>query len=315
MANVTDEAFRRLITTYGKPDVMYTEFVSADGLLSRGQDALLADLRYSESERPIVAQLFTAHPDRMERAAALVQRLGFDGVDINMGCPDRAVERQGAGAALIKNPARAAELIAAAKRGAGNIPVSIKTRIGYRADTLEEWLSALFRAEPTAVILHARTRNELSRTPAHWESIRRAVALRDAYATGPAKTLIIGNGDIETLDDAARRIKETGADGVMVGRGMFGTPWFFERLPALKKGGVLPKETPRSPEERLSAALAHTALFEEIFGATRNFDIMKKHYTAYVRGWNGAKELRTILMGAKNGAEAATIIRSRHSAL
>src|SRR3989344_4378887 len=132
MADVTDVAFRRLIAKYGKPDVMWTEFVSADGLSHpKGRTKLLKDLEYSEGERPIVAQLFSAHPDKMREAAALVQSLGFDGLDINMGCPDRAVEKQGAGAALMKNPKLARDTLAAAREGAPLLPVSVKTRIGY----------------------------------------------------------------------------------------------------------------------------------------------------------------------------------------
>src|SRR3989344_5329909 len=185
LANVTDAAFRSIIAKYSKPagpHVMYTEFVSADGLAlapEEGRQKLLRDLMFAPEQRPIVAQFFTATPEHMERAAALAAELGFDGVDINMGCPDRTIEKQGAGAKLILNPELAQELIAAAKRGAPELPVSVKTRLGYNKDVLEEWLPDLLAAEPAAVILHARTRKEMSKVAAHWDRVRRAVEIRD----------------------------------------------------------------------------------------------------------------------------------------
>ncbi len=137
MADVTDAAFRRLIAKYGKPDVMFTEFVSADGLCHpQGREKLLIDLSYTEGERPIIAQLFTGKPEKIREAAALVRELGFDGLDINMGCPDRKVEKQCAGAALMKDPKLARELIRAAREGAGGLPISVKTRIGYNKNDL-----------------------------------------------------------------------------------------------------------------------------------------------------------------------------------
>src|SRR3989344_9273604 len=145
MADVTDPAFRMIIAKYGKPDVMFTEFVSADGLCHpTARPKLLKDLSYSESERPIVAQLFSGRPEKMEEAAGLIQGLGFDGLDINMGCPDRSVERQGAGVALMKNPKLARELIRAARRGAQRLPISVKTRLGYNKNELDSWLPEPF---------------------------------------------------------------------------------------------------------------------------------------------------------------------------
>ena len=236
MANVTDAAFRRIIAKYGRPDVMYTEFVSADGLAlahEEGRQKLLRDLEFTDAERPIVAQFFTSTPEHMERAAALAQELGFDGIDINMGCPDKSVEGQGAGSKLIHNPSLAVELIEAAKRGAPNIPVSVKTRLGYNKDVLEEparpdggWLPLLLKAEPAAIILHARTRKEMSKVPARWERIKRAVEIRNELGS---KTLIIGNGDVVDMDDARAKAAASGADGVMIGRAIFGNPWLFAR--------------------------------------------------------------------------------------
>src|SRR3989344_113456 len=138
MADVTDPAFRRLLARCGKPNVMWTEFVSADGLHAltaageneSASNPLLRDLQFTEEQRPIIAQIFSSKPKMIAYAAKLVAELGFDGVDLNMGCPDQSIEKQGAGAALVKNPALAVELIHATKR-TSSLPVSVKTRIGY----------------------------------------------------------------------------------------------------------------------------------------------------------------------------------------
>jgi tRNA-dihydrouridine synthase len=210
MADVTDPAFRRLIANYGKPDVMWTEFVSANGLMSAGRAVLQRDLAYSEMERPIVAQLFSADPEKMEQAARLCAELGFDGIDINMGCPDKTIEKQGAGAGMIKTPDVAVAIIAAAKRGAGAIPVSVKTRVGYNTVQIEEWISLLLEQDIAALTVHARTRQELSKVPAHWEYLKEVVALRDKIAP---HTIIIGNGDVTSLQDGKMKAAMSGCDG------------------------------------------------------------------------------------------------------
>ena len=181
MEDVTDAAFRALIARYGKPHVMFTEFTSADGLVLAppdGQKSIMRKLIFSEAERPIVAQLFTAVPERMEKAARIIASLGFDGIDINMGCPDKAVEKSGSGASLIKNPKLARELIRAARNS--GLPVSVKTRIGYSRDELDTWLPELLAENLAAVTIHARTRKEMSAVPARWDTVARAVQIRDA---------------------------------------------------------------------------------------------------------------------------------------
>lgn len=309
LANVTDAAFRRIIAKYSKQGtpmsefVMYTEFVSADGLCLAGEEGkakLMRDLVFTEDERPIVAQFFTSNPDHMEKAAALAQELGFDGVDINMGCPDKAVEKQGAGAKLIQNPEVAAQLVAAAKRGAPNLPVSVKTRLGYNKDVLEEWLPKLLAAEPVALVLHARTRKEMSKVPARWERVKRAVELRNGLGS---KTLILGNGDLQDVDDARAKVEASGADGAMLGRAIFGKPWLFSNS----------QEYENSLKKRLEILVEHTKLFEELLGdipgrSGKNFALMKKHFKAYVEGFDGAKELRAKLMETENAAEVEEVI-------
>ncbi|TSC62947.1 MAG: tRNA-dihydrouridine synthase [Parcubacteria group bacterium Gr01-1014_48] len=295
LADVTDAAFRRLIAKYGKPDVFFTEFVSADGLCSAGREHLLHDLIYTEAERPIVAQLFTGKPENMEKAATLVRELGFDGVDINMGCPDRAVEKQCAGAALMKNYSRARAVVAAAKQGAGKLPVSLKVRIGYNKNEIETWLPELLAEEPATITVHGRTRKEMSLVPAHWDVIARAVEIRNELKS---KTLILGNGDVFDLVDAEQKVEEYDVDGVMLGRAIFGNPWLFDR----NKGEV-------SVPEKLQIMIEHTKLFEELLGTVKNFAIMKKHYKAYVNGFDRAKELRVELMQAKNASDVEKIVQ------
>lgn len=294
LANVTDAAFRRIIAKYGKPDFIYTEFVSADGLLlahEEGRKKLLKDLEFDSSEKPIIAQFFTSTPKHMLEAAKLARELGFDGMDINMGCPDQSVLKQKAGAALMKDPKLARELIEAAKEGAGDLPVSVKTRLGFNKDELETWLPELLKAEPKHITLHLRTKKEMSKVAAHWDRAQRAVEIRDALNP---KIPIFGNGDVRDLNDAREKVKETGVDGVMLGRAIFGNPWLFsEKVPTL--------------EEKLRVMVEHTRLFEELLGGIKSFSLMKKHYKAYVNGFEGAAELRGKLMEAVDAEEVAKI--------
>ncbi|MFZ2299712.1 MAG: tRNA-dihydrouridine synthase [Candidatus Moraniibacteriota bacterium] len=305
MANVTDAVFRRVIAKYGRPDVTWTEFVSADGLCHpKGREALLRDLWFTEGERPIVAQLFTAHPDKMFEAATLVAGLGFDGIDINMGCPDKNVMKQGAGAACMKDPKRAQELIIAAREGTisfgRQLPISVKTRLGFNEDNLEALLPKLLEAQPAAITVHARTKKEMSKVPARWEQVKRAVEIAEACrpAGGGARTLIIGNGDVKDLRDAAEKINATGADGVMLGRAIFGNPWLFDK-----------KKTIVTVAEKVRVALEHTKLFEEVWQDTKSFELMKKHYQAYINHFPQAKELRVQLMACHSADAVEKIIK------
>jgi tRNA-dihydrouridine synthase len=324
MADVTDAAFRRMLAKHGKPDIMWTEFVSADGLAlapEEGRQKLLADLIYSEEERPIVAQLFSSNESHMESAAALCRELGYDGIDINMGCPDRSIEKQGCGSAMIKTPDVAKQIIRAAKRGAGDLPVSVKTRAGYLEDEIDTWIPALLEENIAALTLHARTRKEMSKVPAVWDRVARTVALRDQLAP---ETLIIGNGDVLSLEDAEQKIAQSGADGAMVGRALFGNPWFFNRdrslpikLNQLPTSGVdreriIDADTSAnveyvSVEERLQTLVEHSRLFVELL-PHKSFNVMKKHYKAYVNGFPLAAELRAQLMEQQTPDAVATVV-------
>lgn len=299
MADVTDAAYRRLMAEYGKPDVTWTEFVSADGLyatrerkgMKDEENPLMRDLLFTEGQRPIVAQLFTSNSESMKYAAKLCADLGFDGIDINMGCPDRSIEKQSAGAAMIKDPERAKEVFRAA-RSAG-LPTSVKTRIGYNEETMEEWLPAILSEKPDALTVHLRTRKEMSKVPAHWELMEKAVALRDRISP---ETLIIGNGDVMGLEDARAKAQETGADGIMLGRAIFGNPWVFTG------------RTEFQPSEKIEALEKLAQYYAEIT-PPKPFHILKKHFKAFITGWEGAAELRARLMDAQTHEELAAELR------
>lgn len=308
MADVTDTAFREIIAKHshmgtpgGGPDVMWTEFVSANGLNSAGREVLKRDLEFGEMERPIVAQLFTSDPENMKKAAALCRELGFDGIDINMGCPDKSIEKQGAGAAMMKDWRQAQKVIRAAQEGAGDLPVSVKTRLGFNKMEFMEWLPKILECNIPVLTIHLRTRKEMSKVPAHWEIMPEVVKLV-RHMTGEVKdggTIVIGNGDVLSVEEAREKCKQTGCDGVMIGKGVFGTPWLFHEE-EYKKG--------KTKEEKLRILVEHTKLFEERLGDIKSFAIMKKHFKAYVHGFDGAKELRMELMECENAKGVQEVI-------
>lgn len=339
MADVTDVAFRQVITKYGKPDVLWTEFVSADGLMSEGREVLKKSLEFTEAERPIVAQIFSSNPEKIRGAAKLCAELGFDGIDINMGCPDKSIERQGAGAAMINNKQNAILIIQAVKDGIAdankNIPISVKTRIGYSRPELDEWVSLILAQNIDCLTVHARTRRDLSKVPANWNYIKQVVEIKNKIAPN---TVIIGNGDVIDTNDGISKFKQTGCDGIMIGRAIFGNPWLFSqnengserakrvegsfskifekiRLLYLKITGNKNKYWLRTKtniplEQKLNVMLEHAYLFEKLLTGYKNFAVMKKHFKAYSNGFPGAKELRIKLMDQAGSAiEAEKIVK------
>lgn len=293
MTDVTDSAFRQIVLSCGKPDVFYTEFVSCDGLCSeKGRPKLIPHLKFKDSERPIVAQFFGSKPENFYKCARLAKKLGFDGIDINMGCPDRKVVKQGGGAALILKPELAKEIIRETKRGARDLPISVKTRIGFNSITTEEWTSHLVEAKPAAIIVHGRTKKEMSKVPAHWGEIGKAAAV--AHKAGIP---IIGNGDVLSYQEGIQKAKQYKLDGIMVGRGIFSNPWLFNRKidPASK-----------TPEEKVKLLKRHIKLFTELWGNDKNFNAMKKFFKIYITD----KKLRMKLMEAKNAGQALGILNN-----
>jgi nifR3 family TIM-barrel protein len=308
MSDVTDIAFRYMLAKYGKNRenkneiVFWTEFVAADGLCDKlGRKKLSHMLVFSDSERPIVAQVFGANPENMKKACQYVASLGFDGIDINMGCPDKSVVAQGAGAGLIKNPQLARKIIQAAHDGikaAGySIPVSVKTRIGFNKEEIDSWISEILKEDISALTIHLRTAKELSLVDAHWDYIPK---IKELIKKSGKEVLLIGNGDVKSMKDGQEKADKYGCDGVMIGRGVFGNPWFFS-----SKEGYEP-----TAEEKLRILIEHTQIFErELSGPKyKSFAVMKKHFKAYVNGFDGAKELRVELMETENSKQVEKII-------
>lgn len=347
MEEVTDFAFREMVARYsgrkelgirikelgGNDFVMFTEFINVDGLTHpEGRKNLEIDLKYSENQRPIVAQLWGRSPLKFEEAAKIIVDLGFDGIDINMGCPQDKEIKIGACASLIKEPQLAIEIIKFTKKGAGVLPVSVKTRLGYSQNTIGTWLRHLLSAEPEAITVHGRTKQDKSKVPANWEAIAEAVKIRDGiFPSDPhpspspkgrgkavgLRPLILGNGDIKSRAEGLERVKETGVDGVMVGRGVFGNPWFFN--PNVVAPFMGPSKEPDkssnystdiiTPKEKLRVMLEHARLFNETLGDRKSFFLMRKHFKAYCSGFDGAGELRAKLMETKNLPETEEIVK------
>jgi len=296
MDGVTDAAFRYMVGKYGRPSVMFTEFVSVDALhYAKGvkRERLLKTLVYQEIERPIVAQVFGKTPELFAEAAELLEQLGFDGVDINMGCPVRKVSEHGAGAGLIRTPRLAQELVRVVK-AATKLPVSVKTRLGVEEkEEMEEWIEALLEVEPVVISLHGRTLRQMYTGRADWEAIGKAGEL--VHRRGG---MILGNGDVESVQDVKLKAQNHGVDGVLIGRGALGNPVFAKAVAG--EAGV---------EQRLSWILEHAKKHEEIFGAD-NFLPCRKHLAWYARGFPGAGELRQELVKCSGAGEVARVLRS-----
>ncbi len=295
MENVTDTVFRRIVASTGKPDVFFTEFTSTGGLCSPGKDKVLKRLYFTETERPLIAQIWGTVPEQFYESAKLVANMGFDGIDINMGCPDKSIVGHGACSGLIRTPERAAKIIKATKEGAGNLPVSVKTRLGFYNILVEDWIGLLLQQDIDALTIHGRTTKEMSKVPAHWDAIGEAVKLRDSLGL---TTPIIGNGDIMSREQGIEMHKTYGVDGIMVGRGIFQDIWFFENNK--KQHGF---------EEHMQKLIEHTQLFEEVWHDTKQMDILKKFYKAYIKDFPGASDLRMQLMQTKTTKEVERIVK------
>ncbi len=305
MADVTDTAFRQVIAKYsrhgkpgGGPDVFWTEFTSADGLASKeGRKKLSFMLEFSKKEKPIIAQIFSSNPEKIKIACQLIAKLGFAGIDINMGCPDKTIMKQCAGAELMRYPKLAREIICAAKEGAPKLPISVKTRLGYNALEYKTWLPELLKEKPAALTVHLRTKKEMSLVPAHWELARDIVkTVRDIDPEIP----LIANGDILSIEDGEMKALESGFDGVMIGRGIFGNPWFFDSK----------RKNPPTKEERVKALIEHLKLFKKYLTGHRSFAVMKKHFKAYISNFDDAKELRIALMETNSVEEAIGVLKN-----
>ncbi len=290
MEDVTDLVFREIVSTVlPKPNVLFTEFTSSDGLCSQGFERVSTKLKFTNEQFPLVAQLWGNDPQKMFEAAKIVQDLGFSGVDINMGCPERNLVRKGYCSGLIGNYPLVSEIIDGVKKGANDIPVSVKTRLGIKSIMTEEWLGFLLEQKIQALTVHGRIAKQMSEGLANWEEIGKAVKLRDSISP---ETVVIGNGDIRSIGEGKEKVKDLGLDGIMIGRGIFHNPWVFSD-----------NNIEHTPEEKIDVMLKHVELFVETWGNRKNFEIVKKFIKMYVKDFDQAAELRQRLMLCKNVAQ------------
>jgi len=299
MDDVTDSAFRRVVAECAAPDLFYSEFASADGLQSNGRKAVMNKLYFTDQERPLIAQIWGLSEDAYEQTAREVVQMGYDGLDINMGCPTPVVTKKGACSALIQTPGKAAALIEAAKRGLdGKIPISVKTRIGFKAIQTEEWCGFLLNQGIDALIVHGRTSKEMSKVPVHWDELAKLSALRDDISP---ETAIVANGDILTRSEGERLAEAHNFDGYMIGRGIFQDPYVFSsELSNLE------------PTQRINLFLRHIELYGDTWGDSKNPAALKKFAKMYLREFDGVSDLRADLMQQNDlGGMKAVLTRGR----
>lgn len=298
MEAVTDVVFRHVVAQAGRPDIFFTEFTNSDSFCSpKGIHSTRGRLAFTEDEHPMVAQIWGKNPEHFREMAHGLKELGFKGIDINMGCPDKSVVKGGAGSGLIRTPELAAELIAAAKEA--GLPVSVKTRLGdTRIDEWRSWLAHILKQGIVNLTIHLRTRKEMSKVPAHYELIAEIKALRDAIAP---QTLLTINGDIRDRAHGLELVEAYGVDGIMIGRGIFQNPFAFE---------LEPQE--HSHTERLELLKLQLDLFDRYTSEIepRAFDPLKRFFKIYIRGFEGAAELREKLMHTKSTDEVRALLNT-----
>jgi len=308
MDGITDAPFRAVIAQVGHPTVLYTEFVSAEGL-SRGISRLLVPFISDNSTIPLVGQLFGADPKRMYIASLILCFLGFDGIDINMGCPDDHVVKSGSGAALIGNTGKAKELVTSVRSAISDyhngktldeydfpvkfntavkcmgkskrinrpIGVSIKTRIGYDKEDIHSWIEPLIDIHPDCLSAHGRTATQKYEGKADWEVLHEISKLAKTHGV-----IFLGNGDIQSHKQALQCSQQYTPDGVLIGRGALGNPWVFSgKIPTFK--------------DRITAALLHLQYFDKLIPKTNPLSL-RKHLAWYIKGSENASEIRSHIM-------------------
>jgi tRNA-dihydrouridine synthase len=298
MEAVTDVVFRHVVAKAGGPDIFFTEFTNTASYCSpKGIHSTRGRLAFTEDEQPMVAQIWGKNPEHFREMAHGLKELGFQGIDINMGCPDKSVVHGGAGSGLIRNPELAAEIIAATKEA--GLPVSVKTRLGdYKVEEWHDWLTHILKQDVVNLTIHLRTRKEMSKVDAHYELISEIKTLRDEIAP---QTLLTINGDIRDRQHGLELVEKYGVDGIMIGRGIFQNPYAFE---------LEPRE--HTQKELLGLLNLQLDLFDKYNEELepRKFDPLKRYFKIYVRNFEGASELRDKLMHTKTTAEVRELVKS-----
>ena len=307
MEAVTDVVFRHVVERAGAPDVFFTEFANATGWVHAGDRAIAGRLVKTDDEHPLVAQIWGGEPGDMEQFAQHCTRLGFAGIDINMGCPAKSAIKSG-GAALLRNPDVAVAAIAAAKTA--GLPVSVKTRLGYSTvDEWRAWLTTLLQQDIVNLTIHLRTKKEMSKVAAHYELINDIVALRDAIAP---QTLLTINGDIrDRAHGMALVAAHPGVNGLMIGRGVFADPFCFA-----PSADSVAQGSDSLAQRNFALLRYHLDLFDHWQPTLgRPYETLKRFYKIYIRDFNGAKELRDQLMHTTSTDEARHVIHQWHETM
>ncbi len=309
MEGVTDTVFRQVVGSLAAPDVYFTEFTNCEGMMSKGREKVGRRLIYSGHEKPLIAQLWGLDPNAFFEVSRMVVEMGFEGVDLNMGCPVSAVVARGSCSGLIGNPTRAKEMIEATKKGVQSagwgIPVSVKTRIGLKSITTEEWIGFLLEQNLDALTIHLRTQKEMSNVPAHFEELEKIVALRNKISPN---TVLIANGDIMSKSQGKELVEKYGIDGAMIGRGVFHNPFVFDE----SVNYVL-----QTKDQRIELLKLHIDMFEKVWThdhplsekeIAKLFPPLKRFFKIYISGFEGAAELREKLMSTKSIDETKKVL-------
>ncbi|EUR36184.1 tRNA dihydrouridine synthase B [Staphylococcus aureus GGMC6008] len=295
MEDVTDIVFRHVVSEAARPDVFFTEFTNTESFCHpEGIHSVRGRLTFSEDEQPMVAHIWGDKPEQFRETSIQLAKMGFKGIDLNMGCPVANVAKKGKGSGLILRPDVAAEIIQATK--AGGLPVSVKTRLGYyEIDEWKDWLKHVFEQDIANLSIHLRTRKEMSKVDAHWELIEAIKNLRDEIAPN---TLLTINGDIPDRKTGLELAEKYGIDGVMIGRGIFHNPFAFEKEPR-----------EHTSKELLDLLRLHLSLFNKYEkDEIRQFKSLRRFFKIYVRGIRGDSELRHQLMNTQSIAEARALL-------
>lgn len=344
MDGVTDVAFRHIMATHGQPDVVFTEFTNVHDIC-HGSRMGWEPLRYSECERPVVAQIYGKDPALFYKAAHVIGELGFDGLDINMGCPSKNVANSGSGAGLIRTPELALEIMASTKQGLTDwangqtleelgikkaaveqasernanrwlgkeppprkvIPLTVKTRLGYDSVVINEWSDCLAQGKPEVISIHGRTLEQMYRGEADWEAIASAAQVIKRHGI-----LVLGNGDIRSLNEGVKRIQSSSVDGILIGRGAQGNPWIFQGKDLIRQ--ATQNQNPPSISEpsipletRFQMMINHATLFES-FNETPRFPRMRKHLGWYCSGFPYAAVMRSNMVKTNNSQDVQRLV-------
>lgn len=311
MDDVTDTVFRRVVGACAPPDLYFTEFVNVDGLQSPGRPNLLKKIRFTAKEQPLIVQIWGKNPENYYKTAqqwvdgTFIHELGLPkdtviaGIDINMGCPEKAVVKNGCGSALICDRPLAEQVIQATKDGvAGALPISVKTRLGFN-DVDLSWSHWLLDQNLDMLTIHGRTRKQMSLVAADWDLIGQIRQIRDEKKLN---TLIVGNGDVRDRQHGLGLAQRYALDGIMIGRGVFADPFVFAT------DSPWPQYNRR---QKIGLYQCHVRLFADTWqSGERPVHTLNKFCKVYINGFDGAKELREQLMRAHSTTDLERLLQA-----